>query len=174
MFLFGFINFLADHGAKQVDEFNAFQTKRVKFVCDKLFANTQIGRYTHTDLGEELELDTIKKLSMEYAKAKESAFSELSQTVDVEDAKHILQNDKLLGDRVGEIVKEWDAQKEEFYQKTGVSPGDELAVVDNDEPGEFLDENDGHTELAVIDNDKSGEFYDEDGGFDELEQLLLE
>jgi hypothetical protein len=148
---------------------------------------------------------------MDYAKAKESAFSgayllpsssctiwtsissiraandptaiplsfpftltELSQTVDVEDAKHILQNDKLLGDRVGEIVKEWDAQKEEFYQKTGVSPGDELAVVDNDEPGEFLNENDGHTELAVIDNDKTGEFYDEDGGFDELEQLLLE
>ncbi|KAM0857357.1 hypothetical protein ACQ4PT_048540 [Festuca glaucescens] len=174
MFLFGFINLLGDHGAKQVDEFNAFQTKRVKFVCDKLFANTQIGRYTHTDLGEELELDTIKKLSMDYAKAKESAFSELSQTVDVEDAKHILQNDKLLGDRVGEIVKEWDAQKEELYQKTGVSPGDELAVVDNDEPGEFLDENDGHTKLAVIDNDKSGEFYDEDGGFDELEQLLLE
>jgi hypothetical protein len=149
---------------------------------------------------------------MDYAKAKESAFSgayllpsssctiwtsissiraandptaipsssfpftltELSQTVDVEDAKHILQNDKLLGDRVGEIVKEWDAQKEEFYPKTGVSPGDELAVVDNDEPEEFLDENDGHTKLAVIDNDKSGEFYDEDGGFDELEQLLLE
>ncbi|KAK1626313.1 hypothetical protein QYE76_000628 [Lolium multiflorum] len=174
MFLFGFINLLGDRGAKQVDEFNAFQTKRVKFVCDKLFANTQIGRYTHADLGEELELDTIKKLSMDYAKAKESALAELSQTVDVEDAKHILQNDKLLGDRVGEIVKEWDAQKEEFYQKTGVSPGDELAVVDNDEPGGFLDENDGHTELAMIDNDKSGEFYDEDGGFDELEQLLLE
>jgi hypothetical protein len=35
MFLFGFINLLGDHGAKQVDEFNAFQTKRVKFVCEK-------------------------------------------------------------------------------------------------------------------------------------------
>jgi snRNA-activating protein complex subunit 1 len=84
----------------------------------------------------------------------------VSQTVDVEDAKHILQNDKLLGDRVEEIVNEWDAQKEEFYQKTGVSPDDELAVVDNDESGEFHDENNGHTELAVIDNNKSGEFLD--------------
>jgi snRNA-activating protein complex subunit 1 len=174
MFLFGFINLLGDHGAKQVDELNAFQTKRVKFACDKLFANTQIGRYTHTDLGEELELDTIKKLSMDYAKAKELALTEVSQTVDVENAKHILQNDKLLGDRVEEIVKEWDAQKEEFYQNTGVSPGDELAVVDNDEPEEFLYENDSHAELAVIDNDKSGEFYDENDGFDELDQLLLE
>uniref|UniRef100_A0A453JSP2 Uncharacterized protein n=1 Tax=Aegilops tauschii subsp. strangulata TaxID=200361 RepID=A0A453JSP2_AEGTS len=89
----------------------------------------------------EFELDSIKKLSMDYAKAKESAFAaEASQTVDVEDAKHILQNDKLLGDKVEEIVKEWDAQKEDFYQKTGVSPHDELAVVDNDESGEFHDE----------------------------------
>jgi hypothetical protein len=97
-----------------------------------------------------------------------------ASSVDMEDPKHSLQNDKLLGDRVEEIVKEWDAQKEEFYQKTGVSPGDELAVVDIDESGEFHDENDGHAELAVIDNDKSGEFYDENDGFDELEQLLLE
>uniref|UniRef100_A0ACD6A0V4 Uncharacterized protein n=1 Tax=Avena sativa TaxID=4498 RepID=A0ACD6A0V4_AVESA len=176
MFLFGFINLLGDHGAKQVDELNEFQNKRVKFACDKLFANTQIGRYTHTDLGAEVELDTIKKLSMDYAKAKELAFAEAGQIVDLEDAKHILQNDKLLGDKVEEIVKEWDAQKEEFYQKTGVSPGDELVVVDNDffRNGDFHDENDGHAELAVIDNGKSGELYYENEGFDELEQLLLE
>jgi snRNA-activating protein complex subunit 1 len=35
MLLFGFINMLGDHGAKQVDELNAFQNKRVKFACDK-------------------------------------------------------------------------------------------------------------------------------------------
>ena len=35
MFLFGFINLLGDHGAKQVDELTAFQNKRVKFACDK-------------------------------------------------------------------------------------------------------------------------------------------
>uniref|UniRef100_A0ACD5W011 Uncharacterized protein n=1 Tax=Avena sativa TaxID=4498 RepID=A0ACD5W011_AVESA len=75
MFLFGFINLLGDHGAKQVDELNVFQNKRVKFACDKLFAYTQIGSYTHTDLGVELELDNIKKLSMDYAKAKELAFT---------------------------------------------------------------------------------------------------
>jgi hypothetical protein len=39
------------------------------------------------------------------------------------------------------------------YQITGVSPHDELAVVGDDE---------------------SGEFHDENEGFDELEQLLLE
>ena len=71
----------------------------------------------------------------------------------MEDVKHILQNDQLLGDKVEEIVKEWDAQKEELYQKTGVSPHDELAVVGDDE---------------------SGAFHDENEGFDELEQLLME
>lgn len=79
--------------------------------------------------------------------------TEASQTVDVEDAKHILENDKLLGDRVGEIDKEWDVQKQEFYEKTGVSRHDELAVVDNDESGVFHCDND---------------------GFDEITQLLLE
>ncbi|CAM0881966.1 unnamed protein product [Alopecurus aequalis] len=152
-FLFGFINLLGDHGAKQVDELNAFQNKRVEFACDKLFANTQIGNYTHTDLGVELELYNIKKLSMDYTKAKKLAFTEANQTVDVDDVNHILQNDKLLGDKVEEIVKEWDAQKEEFYQKTDVPPHDELAAVRNDESEEFQDENE---------------------GIDELEQLLLE
>ena len=29
--------------------------------------------------------------------------------VNIEDAKHILQSDKLLGDKIDEAVKEWDA-----------------------------------------------------------------
>ncbi|VAI27710.1 unnamed protein product [Triticum turgidum subsp. durum] len=35
MFLFGFINLLGDNEAKEVDEMNASQNKRVKFACDK-------------------------------------------------------------------------------------------------------------------------------------------
>ena len=92
--------------------------------------------------GAEFELDNIKKLSKEYAEAKELAFAgawplvtcvlhflhvfanfelyslehwfepdairlpllstltEASQTVNIEDAKHILQSDKLLGDKI--------------------------------------------------------------------------
>ncbi|XP_039850936.1 uncharacterized protein LOC120709378 isoform X2 [Panicum virgatum] len=69
--------------------------------------------------GAEFELDSIKKLSKEYAEAKELAFAEAGQTVNIEDAKHILQSDKLLGDKIDdEAVKEWDAQKE-FYERTG-------------------------------------------------------
>ncbi|GJN09422.1 hypothetical protein PR202_ga27428 [Eleusine coracana subsp. coracana] len=153
MFLFGFINLLGDNGEKQVEELTASQNKRVKFASDKLFANTQLESYMHMDLGAEFELDSIKKLSKEYAEAKELALAEASQTIDVEDARHILQNDKLLGDRVDEVVKEWDAQKEEFYEKTGLSRGNELAVMENDE---------------------SGVLRHDDDGFDEITQLLLE
>ncbi|XP_062204665.1 uncharacterized protein LOC133906708 isoform X1 [Phragmites australis] len=153
MFLFGFINLLSDNGEKQVEELTEFQNKRAKFACDKLFVNTQVESYMHMDLGAEFELDSIKKLSKEYAEAKELALAEASQTIDVEDAKHVLQNDKLLGDRVGEVVKEWDAQKEEFYEKTGLSRDNELAVFENDE---------------------SGALNYEDDGFDEITQLLLE
>jgi snRNA-activating protein complex subunit 1 len=79
--------------------------------------------------------------------------TEARQTIDVQDARHILQNDKLLGKRVDEVVKQWDAQKEEFYEKTGLSRGNELAVIKNDESG-------------VLPN--------EEDAFDEITQLLLE
>ncbi|KAF0930750.1 hypothetical protein E2562_034939 [Oryza meyeriana var. granulata] len=152
MILFGFINLLGNSGAKQVSELTASQNKRVQFACDKLFLNTQIESNMHMDLGSELELDKIKKSSTDYAKAKELAFAEASQIVDVEDARHIVENDKLLGDRVEEIVKEWDSQKEMFYEKTRVRR-DELAIADHDESAVLPREND---------------------DFDEIRQLLLE
>lgn len=71
--------------------------------------------------------------------------------MEVEDAKHLLQSDKLLGDKIDEVVKEWDAQKEAFYERTGLSRGNQLMVIDNDE---------------------SGVQYHEDDDFDEIEQLL--
>jgi snRNA-activating protein complex subunit 1 len=79
--------------------------------------------------------------------------TEASQTIDVQNAGHILQNDKLLGERVDEVVKQWDPQKEEFYEKTGLSRGNELVVIENDE---------------------SGVLPHEEDGFDEITQLLLE
>ena len=71
--------------------------------------------------------------------------------MEVEDAKYLLQSDKLLGDKIDEVVKEWDAQNEGFYQRTGLSRGDQLMVIDNDE---------------------SGVQNHEDDDFDELDQLL--
>ena len=76
--------------------------------------------------------------------------TEAGETVDIEDAKHILQSDKLLGDKIDEVVKEWDAQKEEFYERTGLSRGNELAVIDNDESGVEHHEYDDFDELTQL------------------------
>ncbi|XP_066356468.1 uncharacterized protein, partial [Miscanthus floridulus] len=50
MLLFGYMNLIDDNGDKQVEELTALQNKRVKFACDKLFANTQSESYMHMDL----------------------------------------------------------------------------------------------------------------------------
>lgn len=170
MFLFGYMNLLGyDNGEKQqLEELTALQNKQVEYACDKLFANTQAESYMHMDLGAEFELDSIKKLSKEYAEAKELALAEASQIVDVKDASHLLQSEKLLGDKIDEVVKEWDAQKEAFYERTGLSCDDQFRVVANDESGEQCG-----NELAVIDNNGSGaQYQDDDDFFDELTQLL--
>lgn len=180
MFLFGYMNLINDNGDKQVEELTALQNKQVKFACDKLFANSQAERYMHMDLGAEFELDTIKKLSKEYAEAKELALAEASQTVEVDDAKHLLQSERLLGDKIDEVVKEWDVQKEGFYERTGLSssPGDQLMAVDNDESGAQCHEDGSRgDQLMAVDNDESGvqdheDLDDDDDGFAELELLL--
>ncbi|KAK6804914.1 hypothetical protein RDI58_002698 [Solanum bulbocastanum] len=41
--------------------------------------------------------------------------------VDVENIKHITQNQTLIGDVVGKTAEDWKTQKELFYQKTGIS-----------------------------------------------------
>ena len=80
---------------------------------------------------------------------------------------------KLLGDKIDEVVKEWDAQKEGFYERTGLSPGNRLMVIDNDESGvQYYEDGSRGSQLMVIDNDESGVQNHEDDDFDELDQLL--
>ena len=93
--------------------------------------------------------------------------------MEVEDAKYLLQSDKLLGDKIDEVVKEWDAQKEGFYERTGLSPGNRLMVIDNDESGvQYHEDGSRGNQLMVVDNDESGVQNHEDDDFDELDQLL--
>ena len=55
-----------------------------------------------------------------------------------------------MGDKIDEVVKEWDAQREVFYERTGLSRGNELAVIDNDESGVQHDEYDDFDELTQL------------------------
>lgn len=43
-----------------------------------------------------------------------------SDIVDVENIRHITENQTLIGDVVGKTADDWKAQKELFYQKTGI------------------------------------------------------
>ncbi|KAJ1266158.1 hypothetical protein BS78_08G129600 [Paspalum vaginatum] len=164
MFLFGYMNLLGDdNGEKQVEELTALQNKRVELACEKLFKNTQAQSYMHMDLGAEFELDSIQKLSKEYEEAKKLALAEAGQIVDVQDASHLLQSGKLLGDKIDEVVKEWNAQKEAFYERTGLSRDDQLAVICNDESGVQYHVGNDESEVQYhVGNDESGRQYDFD------------
>jgi snRNA-activating protein complex subunit 1 len=94
-----------------------------------------------------------------YVRLRTQRRSFLIQTVEVEDAKHLLQSEKLLGDKIDEVVKEWDVQKEGFYQRSGLSssPGNQLMAVDNDESGAQCHEDGSRgDQLMGVDNDESG------------------
>lgn len=141
MFLFGFVDIAGGSVNERADDIAKLQNKHVQVAYEKLLANTRIEDYLHMNLGVELDLQSLKKMSTEYAEAKKLAIGEVSQTVDVEDIKHITENKKLVGSMVEEIVEEWDAQKEAFYEQTGISRRNELVAVDDfDELAQLLDE----------------------------------
>ncbi|KAF6156777.1 hypothetical protein GIB67_033246 [Kingdonia uniflora] len=67
----------------------------------------------------ELDLKLLKKISTEYAAAKELAIKDASKLIDVQNIEHIAENKKLIGEVVEEIVKDWNEQKELFHRQTG-------------------------------------------------------
>lgn len=71
-------------------------------------------------LGGLYETQPFKQKSAEYARAKDLGIKRASDMVDVENIKHIAQNQTLIGDVVGKTADDWKAQKELFYQKTGI------------------------------------------------------
>ncbi|KAM3250704.1 hypothetical protein P3S67_023127 [Capsicum chacoense] len=119
MFLFGFVDVNESSAAERLDELTGVQNASIQIACKKLFADTRIEHFTHMDMGSELEVDLLKQKSTEYARAKELAIKGASGTVDVENIKHITENQTLIGDLVGKTADDWKAQKELFYQKTG-------------------------------------------------------
>lgn len=75
--------------------------------------------------------------------------------VDVQNVKHIVDDQELMGDVVGKIAENWNVQKELFYQQTRMDQQPAAAE---------------QTQLQVNDDEQGG---DEDFG-QELEQLLFQ
>ncbi|KAK3038054.1 hypothetical protein RJ639_032033 [Escallonia herrerae] len=70
-------------------------------------------------VGMELDVDMLKKISTDYAVAKELAIKEAGDAVNVQNIKHIAEDKSLIGDVVEKTSEDWNAQKEMFYQQTG-------------------------------------------------------
>uniref|UniRef100_A0A5B7AJG5 Small nuclear RNA activating complex (SNAPc), subunit SNAP43 protein n=1 Tax=Davidia involucrata TaxID=16924 RepID=A0A5B7AJG5_DAVIN len=119
IFLFGFVDINKGSVTERVNELADIQNARIQVAYKKLFANSRIEHFIHMDLGKELDVDVLKKMSKDYAEAKKLAIKEASEVVDVQNIRHIAENQRLIGDVVEKTAGDWNVQKELFYQQTG-------------------------------------------------------
>ncbi|XP_031393068.1 uncharacterized protein LOC116204865 isoform X1 [Punica granatum] len=121
MFLFGALDVNEASVLERVNQLMELQNARVELAYKKLFANTRIEHFLHMDLGVEIDMDIIKKMSSEYAEAKKLAIQEARTEVDVQNIEHIIEDKKSIGDVVEGIADEWNTERKAFYQQTGLS-----------------------------------------------------
>ncbi|KDP36450.1 hypothetical protein JCGZ_08580 [Jatropha curcas] len=121
MFLFGFVDLNMGSVTQTVNQLTELQNARVQLAHKKLFADTHIEQFLHMDLGGELDFNTIKKMSAEYAEAKKRAIQEASKVVDVQNIQHISGDKESIGDVVENITGNWHVQREVFCEQTGLN-----------------------------------------------------
>ncbi|ESQ39571.1 hypothetical protein EUTSA_v10000991mg [Eutrema salsugineum] len=147
------------YGAVEVDEASVteklnqsteLQNALVRCAYEKLNSNTEIEQFIHLDMGNEVDLSSLHKMSIEYAEAKKRAIKGAGEIVEIEDIKHIAEEKELMGERVEKLKEEWDSQKLSFYEKTKLDSLDTTQKLVKD--------------VA----------HDEGDGFDELDRLLSE
>ncbi|XP_057768024.1 uncharacterized protein LOC130988247 isoform X2 [Salvia miltiorrhiza] len=136
MFLFGFVGVNEGSATERVNELTNDQNARIRSAYKLLFNNSRLEHFIHMDLDTELDVDLFKKRSSEYAAAKELAIKEASKVVDVENIKHIVENQRLIGDVVEKTAADWKSQKEALYRQTGFSPLS-VAEASQQEEGEY-------------------------------------
>ncbi|KAK4257427.1 hypothetical protein QN277_007018 [Acacia crassicarpa] len=124
MFLFGAVDLMEGSVEETVNQLEQLQNARIQVAYKKLFESTPIEQNIHMDLGTEVDLNLLKKMSSEYAEAKSIAIKEASNDVDVQNIKHIAENNELLGDTVEKIADDWQAQRESFCKQTGLGNND--------------------------------------------------
>ncbi|KAI9117258.1 hypothetical protein K1719_011424 [Acacia pycnantha] len=124
MFLFGAVDLMEGSVEETVSQLEQLQNARIQVAYKKLFQSTPIEQHIHMDLGTEVDLNLLKKMSSEYAEAKSIAIKEASNDVDVQNIKHIAENNELLGDAVEKIAGDWQAQRESFCKQTGLGNDD--------------------------------------------------
>lgn len=129
MFLLGSVDLNEGSVTERVNELTDIENAFVRVARKKLFADSRIEHFIHMDLGMELDVDHLKKMSTDYAVAKELAIK------DVQNIKHLTGNQSLIGDLVEKTAEEWNNRKDIFYQQTGYGqrPSEELCEHGEDE-----------------------------------------
>ncbi|XVF83190.1 hypothetical protein PTKIN_Ptkin16aG0114200 [Pterospermum kingtungense] len=121
VFLFGFVDLNEGSVSETINSLTKLQDARIQVAYEKLFSDTAIEQYLHMDMGMEVDLNMLKKMSTEYAMAKKHAIEEASEVVDVQNIKHLSENKESLSEIVEKIDEKWNNQREVFYQRTGLS-----------------------------------------------------
>ncbi|XP_010431152.1 PREDICTED: uncharacterized protein LOC104715442 [Camelina sativa] len=148
MFIYGAVGEEDSATKKLNSQLTEVQKARVRFACDKLLSETEIEQFIHLDMGNEVDLSSLHKRSLDYAEAKKRAIKGAGKIVEIEDIKHISQEKELMGEKVERLKEEWDAQRISLYEQTKL---------------------DGLTRTQKLLKDVG---HDEDDGFDELDRLL--
>ncbi|XP_056865952.1 uncharacterized protein LOC108851983 isoform X2 [Raphanus sativus] len=148
MFIFGAVDFDEASTTEKLHQSTELQNALVRCAYRKLASETEIEKFIHLDMGNEVDLSSLRKMSMEYAEAKKRTVKR--EIVEIEGIKHIAEEKELMSERVEKLKEEWDSQKVSFYEKTKL---DGL-----------------HTTQKLLKDVENGE----DDGFDELDRLLCE
>lgn len=91
--------------------------------------------------------------------------------VDVENIKHIAENQRLIGNVVEQTAADWNSQKETLYQQTGFSPPTSAVPTQQEEGGNNKKRKETCDSLATQEDDEDSE--DPDDFCRELEESLL-
>ncbi|KAK9699886.1 hypothetical protein RND81_08G201900 [Saponaria officinalis] len=121
VFLFGYVDINDYSDKERIKELVNVQNACIKKMQEKLLTGTDMEPYLHMDLGMELDLEVLTKISAEYARSKSLAIQEAGNVVDVENIRHLGDERPTIGYEVEKINEEWDNQKEVFSQLTASS-----------------------------------------------------
>lgn len=176
VFLFGSVDLNAGSFSQTVNQLTELQNARVQLAYKKLFANTRIEQFLDMDMGAELDYNTLKKMSTEYAEAKKQAIQEASKVVDIQNIQHISNDKELIGDAVENITGNWNVQKEAFYQQTGLNQHTTLVERQQlENQGKQEDDEFGHhLELQLVEDESHQQKQEDDEFSSQLELQLVE
>ncbi|KAL2930114.1 snRNA-activating protein complex subunit 1, partial [Bienertia sinuspersici] len=116
-FLFGFVNINDYSENERIKELVDMQNACIKKMHEKLLVDTEIERYLHLDMGMELDLEVLMKMSKEYEGTKSLAIREASEIVDVQKIKNMADDRVTVGDEVQKINKEWGSQNDTHQEQ---------------------------------------------------------